>query len=131
MSYPYKSDRWITPGVLVALIVVGGAVVGLLATYVTLLTARGVDPDPVIKYALGGAAAVPSLLTFLTNLVGRTTQTKVERNTGQLVPLLLDVADAVLPLPPASEPVPNLDTSQRRGPALPVPPPPSKGNHHR
>ena len=105
---PYASDRWITPGVITAGIIVVGLVVAVVAAGVTYLTARGIDPDPMLKLVTTLAAALGSLGNFVLLLAGRTPQAKVERNTGQLaagVGAVVEVLDA----PPAKAPAPRVD----------------------
>lgn len=79
-----SSDRWVTPGVVIVAILVGGLVVLATVAAVTYLTARGEDPDPMLRLVAQAVAAVGSLGTFLLTVTGRATVTKVERNTGQL-----------------------------------------------
>jgi hypothetical protein len=90
-----KDDRWLTPGVVVALILAGTIVVlGVLAA-ITYLTARGFDPQPVVQLTgtlLGAAAA---LGTFVQQLYTRRSTTKTERNTGVLAAHANNLADAV------------------------------------
>jgi hypothetical protein len=93
-----SSDRWLTPGVLITLI--------LCATVCTLgviggvmwLTERGIDPDPMLKLAAQALAAVGGLGSFVVTLASRRTMTKVERNTGHLENAVYAVHDA-LPRP--------------------------------
>lgn len=85
MAPPHRvSDRWLTPAVVVALVLMGGIVcLGVLAA-VTYLTAQGYDPQPVVQLATTLVGAAAALGTFLQGLVTRKTTTKVERNSGQL-----------------------------------------------
>src|SRR5215207_3316620 len=62
------SDRWMTPGVVVVLVLAGTVVcLGVLAA-VTYLTARGFDPQPIVQLAGTLVAAVSSLGTFVVQL---------------------------------------------------------------
>lgn len=99
-----KSDRWITPGVVIAFVIVAGIVACVLAASVAYLTARGIDPDPMIKLVTTTLAALGSLATFVMQLVNRSTTAKVERNTGML-PAAVSTAvstavNAAVPPPP-------------------------------
>jgi hypothetical protein len=105
-----KSDRWITPAVIIAFVIVGGVVACVLAASVAYLTARGIDPDPMIKLVTTTLAALGSLATFVMQLVNRSTTAKVERNTGTLPDVITDavtgaVTAALPPAPPAPDPV--------------------------
>jgi hypothetical protein len=100
-----KSDRWITPGVIIAFVIVAGIVACVLAASVAYLTARGIDPDPMIKLVTTTLAALGSLATFVMQLVNRSTTAKVERNTGLLPTVVSDAVTAALPpAPPVPEP---------------------------
>jgi len=70
--------------VVAVLIVAGTVVVLAVLAAVTYLTARGFDAQPVVQLTGTLVAAAASAGTFLLNLAGRRTQTKVERNTGVL-----------------------------------------------
>jgi len=101
MARERASDRWITPGVIIAALLSAGGVVATVTAGVVYLAARDVDPDPMLKLATTLVAAVGSLISVVLQLTGRTTVTKVERNTGVLAGI---VADAVTPAPaPAVE----------------------------
>lgn len=78
------SDRWVTPGVVVAGLVVGGAVVLAITAGVVFLAYAGRDPDPVLQLLTQVVAAVSALASLVLQLVGRRTATKTERNTGEL-----------------------------------------------
>lgn len=95
-----KSDRWITPGVVIAFVIVAGIVACVLAASVAYLTARGIDPDPMIKLVTTTLAALGSLATFVMQLVNRSTTAKVERNTGLIPAVVTDAVNAALPPPP-------------------------------
>ena len=92
---PYKSDRWITPGVVVTLIL--SVLVGLLAVVAAAawLTSLGKDPGPMFDFiatSIGGLTGSASLVLQLAN---RKTATKTERNTGVLASHTGQLADAV------------------------------------
>lgn len=94
-AVPYKSDRWFTPGVLIAAIVVGGVVVAVVAASVTYLTAQGIDPDPMLKLVANVGTGLFALLNLVLTMGMRTTATKTERNTGVLVGNTASVAGTV------------------------------------
>lgn len=120
----YASDRYITPGVIVSLILSGALIVCGLGGAVTYLTARGIDAGPVVQLVGVLVTAVTAVGHFLLSLVGRTTSAKIERNTGQwaaatgaivdhldttgvTTPPAEDTAPPLIgagPLPPAGEP---------------------------
>ena len=78
------SDRWITPRVIAwALFLVTVLLLAVVAS-ITYLTARGLDPDPMVELVAKVATAVGSLGTLALQLVSRSTTAKVERNTGVL-----------------------------------------------
>lgn len=90
-----NSDRLVTPGVvIVGLLMVGGCVLGTIAA-VTWLTARGLDPDPMLKLVGLAVTAGGSLLSFLLTLTGRVQASKIERNTGLLANKTHELAGAV------------------------------------
>lgn len=132
MARERKSDRWITPGVIIAAILVGGLVACVVAAGVTYLAARGVDPDPMLQLTAQVATSVGVVGNLILQLAGRSTAAKTERNTGVLAST---VADAVQPAPvPAPSPayVVDLDddepaTQQRAE----IPPLPDYSRHHR
>jgi acyl-CoA synthetase (AMP-forming)/AMP-acid ligase II len=78
------SDRWITPGVIIAGLM--GACLIVLAAIggVVYLSSIGKDPDPMLRLAAQVATGVGALGTFVLQLAGRSTVAKVERNTGVL-----------------------------------------------
>jgi hypothetical protein len=88
-----RSDRWLTPAVLVALVLAATVVVLAVLAAVTYLVARGFDPAPVVQLAGTMVAAVSALGTFVVQLVSRRTVTKVERQTGRLASGVGDVLD--------------------------------------
>lgn len=79
-----RSDRWITPAVVGILIICATGIVLAVAGLVAYLTARGVDPTPVVQLATSTVAAVTGTLTALLTAVGRKTATKTERDAGLL-----------------------------------------------
>lgn len=79
-----KSDRYVTPGVIIVALFVIGFVIVVVALSVAYLTARGIDPNPMIKLVSTVGAGLFSLGTFILQLVGRPTAAKTERNTGVL-----------------------------------------------
>lgn len=95
MSQHRSSDRWVTPGVIVAALLVGALVVLAAMASVTYLAARGINPDPMLRVVSDIATAVGAIGTLLLQLVGRRTVTKIERNTGLLPAKVEDVASKV------------------------------------
>lgn len=107
----YRSDRWITPGVIIAALVVTAVLVAVLAGYCAWLMGQGVDPAPLVDLVTKIGTAAAALGTLLLQLFGRSTTTKVERNTGALVGAVYSVHDALdavtQPAPsPADSPAP-------------------------
>jgi hypothetical protein len=136
-SGQYASDRWVTPGVICTALLVGGAVVASVVGSVAYLTARGIDPDPLLKLAATLVGAVGSVGTFVLQLAQRTTAAKTERNTGVLVGAVDDLAavvPAVLPAAPAPELpayVVDLDDEPTGVQRVPVPAVPGLPRHLR
>ena len=89
------SDRWITPGVVMVAIVMGTVVVLAIVGVVGYLTARGYDPAPIVTLTANLAAAVGALGSVLLQLIGRKTQTRIERQTGLLPAKVDEVATKV------------------------------------
>lgn len=112
MAASRNSDRWITPGVIIAALIVGGVVIGMVAASVTYLAAQGLDPDPMIRLVAQVATSVGALGTLILQLAGRATAAKTERNTGTLANV---VADAI---PPAVQAIKHVDQDD-----APWPPP--------
>lgn len=84
MTARRASDRWLTPAVVVALVLTGGVVcLGVLAA-VTFLTARGFDPAPVVQLTGTLLAAATGMGTFVAQLASRRATTKTERHAGTL-----------------------------------------------
>lgn len=97
----YKSDRWVTPGVvIVGIVAVAAVVLGVVAA-VTYLADRGIDPDPMLRLVAQVGSGAAGVLSLLLQLINRRTVTKTERNTGVLADAVYDVADA-LPRPVAA-----------------------------
>jgi hypothetical protein len=96
-----NSDRWLTPGVIIAALIVVGLILSVVAASVAYLTAQGINPDPMLKLVATASAGLLSLINVILTLGGRATSAKTERNTGLLVGNVADVADAVAAIPPA------------------------------
>jgi hypothetical protein len=92
--------------VIISLIFVGGGLVALLLAAVAYLTARGIDPAPMVTTVGVLVAAAGTLGNLVLQLASRSTTTKVERNTGVLASAVYDVADA-MPRPVAAPPRPR------------------------
>jgi len=107
-----KSDRYVTPGVIMVALFVAGVVLVVVAGAVAYLTARGIDPDPMLKLVATVGGGIFSLGTFVLQLVNRPTAAKTERNTGvlaahtsALVSTVGDLAATAL-----AQPAPPIDT---------------------
>lgn len=85
------SDRWVTPGVVVVLVLAGTVVLLAVLAAVTYLTARGYDPQPVVALTGTLVAASAGVGTFLLNLAGRRTGAKTEREVGRLASGVVEV----------------------------------------
>ncbi len=92
-----NSDRWITPAVIVSLIFVAGVVVLGLAAGMVFLAARGVDPDPILRFVVEVTGTLGILVNVVLTMAGRSTQAKTERNTGVLAGRVGELAEAVEP----------------------------------
>jgi len=79
-----NSDRWVTPGVVVAAILTLGVVVLGIAAGLVFLASRGVDPDPVLRFVVECTGTLGVLANVGLSLAGRQTVAKTERNTGVL-----------------------------------------------
>lgn len=88
-----RSDRWVTPGVIVWGMLLGTLLLLAVIGSITFLTWRGLDPDPMIRLTANVAAAVGTVGTFVLQLVTRRTTTNVETKVGQLVPAVVDTLD--------------------------------------
>jgi len=132
MAVHRASDRWITPGVVIAGLLVGGALTALLIAATAWLAVRGVDPDPMVKTVGAVVAGATSLGTLVLQLVTRATTTKVERNTGLLAGDVAGVRDEIAALPAVAVPAapfvpPAADTEyygDSRASVPPLPPVP-------
>jgi hypothetical protein len=126
-SGQYASDRWVTPGVIIAALVVLGIIIASIVLSVAYLTARGIDSDPLLRLVPALVAAATGLGTLVLQLANRTTSAKTERNTGILASAVAPVLAATPPASPAAAALPVVDdyagddyypTEQQR---LPVP----------
>jgi len=91
----YASDRYITPGVIIALVLAAGVLGAAVIGGVTYLTAMGKNPEPITRLVLNIISAAGASITALLQLTGRTTAAKTERNTGLQAGVLAQHADAV------------------------------------
>lgn len=107
MSDPFarSSDRWVTPAVIVAALLVVGVVLLALIGATAWLTREGVDVDPMLQLMREWVTTVSAIGALLLQLANRSSVTKTERNTGQLksetaalAGAMYEVADA-LPRP--------------------------------
>lgn len=78
------SDRLITPGVVIAFLIVGGLVAGGTIGGVTYLAGQGQDPEPLVRLVLAIVGALGGLGTFVMQLADRAQKGRIERNTGEL-----------------------------------------------
>lgn len=85
-GFPYKSDRWITPGVVVAFLIVAGLLIGLMVGATAWLTSIDRDPEPLVRLTASLLAAAGALGSFALNLAQRRTATKTERSVGTELP---------------------------------------------
>jgi hypothetical protein len=122
-----RSDRWVTPGVVVALILTGGVLVLAVVLSVTFLTYWGLDPDPMLRLVANVTAAVGSVGTFLVQLVTRRTTTNVERKTGQLEAAVVDTLDQLEAQAGRHAAAPPLEALTRPHPLLMPPVPNGNG----
>lgn len=92
---PFRSDRWITPGVVVTLIC--AVLIGLLAVVAASawLTSLGKDPGPMFQFVLQSIGGLTGSASLVLQLANRRTNTKTERNTGQQAAEIGALADAV------------------------------------
>lgn len=81
-----KSDRLVTPGVIVAALVVGCLCVLSTVGAVTYLSAIGRDPSPMLDLVAKVATAVGTLGTLVLQLATKGQTSRVERNTAPLAP---------------------------------------------
>lgn len=92
---PYRSDRWVTPGVVVTLIVC--VLLGLVSVVAAAawLTSIGSDPGPMLEFVLQSIGGLTGSASLVLQLANRRTNTKTERNTGQQAAEIGALADAV------------------------------------
>lgn len=123
-----QTDRWVTPGVVVAALALGTLVVLSVVAAVTYLTARGLDPDPMLSLAAEVGGSVALVANLLLTLTGRAGQAKVERVAGRELPARLDdieaKVDAALYLD-AENATAAADVTQVDPSRLPLPPVPT------
>lgn len=79
-----QSDRYVTPGVVIAGLTLATVVLLGIVGAVTFLTWQGFDPAPVVELVANLVAALGALGTLVLQLVNRATVAKVERNTGAI-----------------------------------------------
>lgn len=81
-----NTDRLVTPAVVVTFLV--GATLVVVATIagVAWLTARGLDPDPMLRLLAQVGGAVFAAGTFVMQLANNARAAKTERNTSTLAP---------------------------------------------
>ena len=115
-----KSDRYVTPGVIMAALFVAGVVLIFVAGSVAYLTARGIDPDPMLKLVATVGGGLFSLGTFVLQLVNRPTAAKTERNTGVLAAHTSALAETVGDLM-AAVPAPSAGPATQAASRPPVP----------
>lgn len=116
------SDRWVTPGVVIAALFLVALLVLATIAAVTLLQLRGYDPEPMLKLAGMAVAAGSSVAGLFLQLIRRSTDTKLERNTNIAANNSADAADLLEGLHRALAATTLADTS-----ALPyVPPVPAR-----
>lgn len=124
MTARRTSDRWVTPWVVVVLIVAGTLVVLAVLAAVTYLTARGFDPEPIVQLTGTLVAAAAASGNFVLSLVKRKAEAKVERSVGVLgngVVRALEELEAVRgrhAYPPAYEAGEDVLEGPERGTAL-------------
>lgn len=87
------SDRWVTPRVIVAGMVLATVLVLAVVASVTWLTVQGKDPDPMLRLVANLVGALAAVGTFVQGLANRRTTTKVERQTGRLATGVVQVVD--------------------------------------
>ena len=84
------SDRLLTPAVVIVALVIGGQVLAMVILAVTYLTARGVDPDPMLRLVTEAAGTVGVLVNLALTMGSRSGVAKVERTTGLDLPAKVD-----------------------------------------
>ena len=98
-----SSDRWVTPGVIITALLVAGLIVSSIVGSIAYLTARGIDPSPLLKLAATLVGALGGVGTFVLQLAQRAQNSKTERNTGVLAGVVDELAATV---PAAAAPAP-------------------------
>jgi hypothetical protein len=133
MADTRKSDRWVTPGVIIAAILVAGLLLAVIAGGVTFLASKGIDPDPMLDLVAKVGTLITSTGALVLQLTGRATAAKTERNTGVLAGVVADVAAAPAPPPPRQAPayVIDLDDDPPTEQRVTVPPLPEYPRHRR
>jgi nitrate/nitrite transporter NarK len=77
-----RSDRWVTPSVIVAGIVTSGIVILGIGAGLVFLQYKGIDPQPIIDLVTKIITAIGALGSLVLTLATRATSAKTERNTG-------------------------------------------------
>ena len=90
-----ETDRWVTPRVVVAGLLVVGTLLGMLIAATAWLTSLGIDPSPMLDLIREWTTALAAVGALLLQLANRATVAKTERNTGQLANAVYEVADAL------------------------------------
>lgn len=81
-----NTDRLVTPAVVVTFLLVAGVVIVSTVAGVAWLTARGLDPDPMLRLLAQVGGAVFAAGTFVMQLANNARSAKTERNTTPLAP---------------------------------------------
>lgn len=89
------SDRWVTPRVVAVAIAGVVAIVLAAIAAVTYLSARGVDPAPMLKLVGAIAAGASGVLSLVVQLANRVTITNTQRQAGRLATHVGDLVDVV------------------------------------
>lgn len=97
-----NSDRWLTPGVIITGLLVAGLIVSSIVGAIAYLTARGIDPSPLLKLAATLVGALGGVGTLVLQLAQRAQNSKTERNTGVLAGVVDDLRAAVPVIEPAA-----------------------------
>jgi hypothetical protein len=77
-----NSDRWVTPGVVVAVILTAGVVTLGITAALVYLAAIGRDPEPVLSMFAQIVGAITGPLAIGLQVANRASIAKAERNTG-------------------------------------------------
>lgn len=97
MSRPERrtrsADQWVTPAVVVCLILAGLVVILAVLGCVTYLTTRGFDPQPIVQLVGTLLAAAAASGNFMLSLIKRKHETKVERQVGRLATGVIRTVD--------------------------------------